>query len=259
MDADDAPSIRVNFGKPMALFPLDGVALLPHAVLPLHIFEPRYRQMVEDAIDGSGQIAMAVFEGERWKQEYHGRPPLLPAVCVAHIVQHERLPDGRFNILVQGVCRAQIEEEVSPRSRAGQSSLHAAGDEDQRLYREAKLAPVGMPAENEDEMSDPRARLRDLLRSRPLKQFTDAQGSSLGEGLASYLDRPAHEIPTGVVADLVGHLMVKEPKVKYALLAEGDAAERVRIVEDELNHLASLIRRADLQVDPKAPKGAHWN
>ncbi len=256
MADEDAPSIRVNFGRPMPLFPLDGVALLPHAVLPLHIFEPRYRQMVEDSLDGSGQIALAVFEGERWKQEYHGRPPLRPAVCVAHILQHEKLPDGRYNILVQGVCRARIDDEVTP---AEQAALAKGAGPDERLYREARLAPVGLSRENEDELSDERERLRGLLRSGPLRRFTDAQDHSLAEGLASYLDQPPQKIPTGVVVDLIGHLMVKEPKVKYMLLSEGDPAERARIVEDELKHLASLIRRADLQVDPKAPKGVHWN
>lgn len=269
MPDEEAPSIRVNFGKPMPLFPLDGVALLPHAVLPLHIFEPRYRQMVEDSLDGSGQIALAVFEGERWKQEYHGRPPLRPGVCIAHILQHEKLPDGRYNILVQGVCRARIDEELSAAEQAALAagapgptltSHHASGQPGgERLYREARLAPVGLSRENEDELAEQRDRLRSLLRSAPLRRFTDAQDHSLAEGLATYLDRPPHEIPTSVVVDLIGHLMVKEPKVKYMLLAEGEPAERARVVEHELGHLASLIRRADLQVDPKAPKGAHWN
>ena len=104
-------TVQVNFGKPIPLFPLDSAVLLPQQVLPLHIFEPRYRQMVERALDGAGQIAMAVFEGESWKQQYHGRPALRPAVCIGQIVQHERLPDGRYNIILQGVCRARISKE----------------------------------------------------------------------------------------------------------------------------------------------------
>ena len=50
----DETAIQVNFGRPMPVFPLDQVTLLPQQVLPLHIFEPRYRQMVTDALDGSG-------------------------------------------------------------------------------------------------------------------------------------------------------------------------------------------------------------
>ncbi|MGP1309805.1 MAG: LON peptidase substrate-binding domain-containing protein, partial [Phycisphaerales bacterium] len=98
--SDEAPAIRVNFNRPMPVFPLREVVLFPHAAIPLHIFEERYRDMVDDALDGAGQIAMAVFEGERWTQEYHGRPPIRPAVCVGQILQHERLADGRYNIIL---------------------------------------------------------------------------------------------------------------------------------------------------------------
>ena len=111
----DETAIQVNFGRPRPIFPLDQVTLLPQQVLPLHIFEPRYRQMVTDALDGSGQIAMAVFEGRDWKQQYHGRPPIRPAVCIGHIAQHEKLADGRYNIILRGVCRARVIKELAPR------------------------------------------------------------------------------------------------------------------------------------------------
>ena len=106
--------VQVNFGRPMPLFPLPDTVLLPHAVLPLHIFEPRYRQMVEDVLDASGQIAMATFNDKDWKSHYHGTPPLRPAVCVGQIVQHEAMDDGRHNILLHGVCRARITRWSSP-------------------------------------------------------------------------------------------------------------------------------------------------
>ncbi len=241
--SDDAPTIRVNFAKPMPVFPLDSVALFPHAVVPLHIFEPRYRQMVSDALDESGQIAMAMFEGDRWREEYHGRPPLRPCVCIGHIAQHERLPDGRYNVLLQGVCRARIAEETSP--------------DDERLYRMAALEPLGVV----DDTPEPgaRASLRDLLLTPPLARFVDPQGHSLAQGLADLLLREEEHVPTNVVADLVAHLMVKEPKLRYLLLSEAESGERLGMVGAELNHLAGMIRRADLQLDPKAPKGVHWN
>ncbi len=248
-EGGEQQSVRVNFGRPIPLFPLDDAVLLPNAVLPLHIFEPRYRQMISDALSGSGQFALAVFEGDRWREEYHGRPPLRPAVCIARIVQHERLPDGRYNVLVQGVCRARIDEE-------------ATFDAERRLYREARLSPIGPPGapgpEARDDAED-RERLRRLLACKPLRRFVDPQGNPLARGLANYLDRPAEEAATPVIVDLVGQYLVKAPEVKYRLLAEGDAAERVRIVERELRALASLIRRADLQIDPAAPKGVSWN
>ncbi len=241
--SEDAPTIRVNFARPMPVFPLDGVVLFPHAVVPLHIFEPRYRQMVSDALDESGQIALAVFEGDRWREEYHARPPIKPCVCVGHVAQHERLPDGRYNILVQGVCRARIVEEIPP--------------DDDCLYRQAMLAPMGVGDETPEPGS--RERLRELLLLPPLARFVDPQGHSLAQGLADLLLREEQDVPTSVVADLVAHLMVKEPRLRYGVLAEPDAGDRMSLIENELGHLVGMIRRADLQVDPKAPKGVHWN
>ncbi|MBZ0173448.1 MAG: LON peptidase substrate-binding domain-containing protein, partial [Phycisphaerales bacterium] len=154
-------SIQVNFSRPMPLFPLDQATLLPQQVLPLHIFEERYLQMINDALDGAGQIAMAVFRGSRWKKEYHGRPPLRPAVCIGQMVQHEQLPDGRFNILLQGICRARIVEEI--------------GAEEGVLYRRAMLQPVGVGEIDEGELEGLRDWLDDALTDSPLKQMTAAE------------------------------------------------------------------------------------
>jgi len=241
--SDDAPAIRVNFNRPMPIFPLREVALFPHAAIPLHIFEERYREMVKDALDGAGQVAMAVFEGDRWTQEYHGRPPVRPAVCVGQILQHEALPDGRYNVILQGVCRARIVEELS----AGESDT---------LYRTAKLEPVGLNASDEGlELS--RERIRDLLDTAQIKQFVDLRGEPIAETIIGYIDRP--DVPTSAVLDLVGHLIVREPDVKYGLLSEPDAELRAEMVEHELRHLRNMIARASLQIDPAAPKGVTWN
>lgn len=240
---DDSPSIRVSFGRPIPLFPLDDVVLLPHAVLPLHVFEPRYRKMVGDALDGPGQIAMATFEGERWREEYHGRPPLRSAVCVGQIARHERLPDGRYNVLLQGVCRARIEQEAEP-------------DAD-RMYRAARLAPIDDPEQSDEHLADFRERIRAILEDGVMSRFAGPDGEALPKQLLEYIDR--EEIPTTVVLDLLGHLLVKPTALKYRLLEEPDLERRARLVESELNHLRSLLRRAERQLDPEAPKGVRWS
>jgi Lon protease-like protein len=227
----------------MPIFPLREVVLFPHAAIPLHIFEDRYREMVADALDASGQIAMAVFEGERWTEEYHGRPPVRPAVCVGQILQHESLPDGRFNVILQGVCRARIEEEI-------------ADEDSDTLYRVARLEPVGVNASDEG-LDTHRERVRDLLDTAQIKQFVDLRGEPIAETIMGYIDRP--DVPTAAVLDLVGHLIVREPNVKYGLLAEPDIEQRAEMVEHELRHLRTMIAKASLQVDPEAPKGVSWN
>ena len=89
------------------IFPLPGAILFPRAQLPLHIFEPRYREMVRDANDGGGQIAMI--------QPIHGDEDALPLFtvgCVGEIVGMEELEDGRFNIILSGTNRFRIVQEV---------------------------------------------------------------------------------------------------------------------------------------------------
>jgi uncharacterized protein len=248
--ADDS-TVQVNFGRPVPLFPLETAALLPQQVLPLYIFEPRYVQMVDLVLDGTGQFAMAVFEGSRWKQEYHGRPPLRPAVCLAQIVQHERLEGGisgsaagasRYNILVQGVCRARIEEE-----------LPAAADENGPvgLYRTAKLSPVGIDPEEETKLYGLRERLTEMLEDGPLTRLSHAQW--IVERIRN------EEIPTSVVLELVSFALPTRREVRYRLLEEGDAGERAEILSRELSGLESLIRRASAQHPEEWPKGMSWN
>ncbi len=229
-------TIQVNFGKPIPVFPLDTVTLLPQQVLPLHIFEPRYRQMVEHALDASGQIAMGVFDGPDWKQQYHGRPPIRPAVCVGHIVQHEKLADGRFNIILQGVCRARIVSESPPTQT--------------RLYREAMLEPVGVEA-MELPLDEVRSRLEAVLSTGPLA------GHRSAEQVLEHVRN--EEVPTHALLELVSFFFVQPQKLRYRLLAEGDVLERAELILGELGHLAELVRKARGQHPEAWPKGCSWN
>ncbi|MCB9845741.1 MAG: LON peptidase substrate-binding domain-containing protein [Phycisphaeraceae bacterium] len=228
--------IRVNFGKPIPIFPLESASLLPQQILPLHIFEPRYCQMVEHVLDGPGQIAMAVFRGQRWKQEYHGRPPLRPYVCVGQIIQHERVPNGRYNLLVHGVCRARIEKELPA--------------EEERLYRLALLRPIGV-GEHEPELEGVRQRLEDAFSEGPLTRMSAAKP------VLEYIRN--EQIPTSALLELVSFTMLTDRETRYTLLAEEDAGERARLVELELERLGRLVRRAMAQHPERWPKGVSWN
>lgn len=221
----------------MPIFPLDAPVLLPQQVLPLHIFEPRYRQMVEHCLDGAGQIAMAIFSGQDWKQKYHGRPPLRPAVCVGQIAQHERSPDGRFNILLQGVCRARIIREM-PAS-------------EDHLYRTALLEPTGIEIAETESLGDARATIGELLSEGPLTKMNAA------EPILEWLNND--DIPSGALLELVSFAIITEPRVRYQLLAESDAQTRADLIINELRHLSGLIERAESQHPEDWPKGCSWN
>jgi len=89
------------------LFPLAGAILFPRSQLPLHIFEPRYREMVRDALEGPGRIGMI----QPMAPEEEGSP-LYPVGCVGEIVGVEEIEDGRYNIVLLGASRFRLIEET---------------------------------------------------------------------------------------------------------------------------------------------------
>jgi Lon protease-like protein len=101
----DIESLVQTLPKRLPVFPLGGAVLLPGSVLPLHIFEPRYRTMVQDVLDGDRLLAMG-FLLNCSSEEYESEPPFRDVVCVGHLVHHEPMPDGRSNIALLGVTAA---------------------------------------------------------------------------------------------------------------------------------------------------------
>ena len=92
------------------IFPLPNVVLFPNVFLPLHIFEPRYRAMVREAIEGDRIIGMALLK-PGFESNYEGRPPIYQIGCAGVITHSEPLPDGRFNIVLRGLEKFRITAE----------------------------------------------------------------------------------------------------------------------------------------------------
>src|ERR1041384_3715325 len=90
-----------TFSGRARLFPLPNLVMFPHVVQPLHIFEPRYREMLEDALASDRLIAMALL-APGWEDDYHGRPALYPTACLGRVTTSHRLEDGRYNLLLEG-------------------------------------------------------------------------------------------------------------------------------------------------------------
>jgi Lon protease-like protein len=135
----------------LPLFPLPNVVLFPNVFLPLHIFEPRYREMVRDAIAGDRLIGMVLLR-PGWQSDYEGRPAVYPIGCSGVMTHVERGADGRYNIVLRGVERFRIVSEDHARTyrRAVVEPLpeRALGPDDraairgQRSKLEALLAPA---------------------------------------------------------------------------------------------------------------------
>ena len=198
----DTQTITIDFNRPIPLFPLEAVALLPHASAPLHVFEPRYRAMTRKVLDSHGLIAMASFEGHAWKQDYEGNPPLRPAVCVGYVLRHEDLPDGRYNLLLQGLARATILEEDLP---------------DPDGYRQAILKPLEPEPADEDALADQRLAIDTLLNDDAMRELAAVQ--AVHHWLSA-------ELPTTAVVDLATLALCHDPEQRYAMLAEAETSKR---------------------------------
>jgi Lon protease-like protein len=208
------------------LFPLPNVVLFPRAILPLHIFEERYKSMTADALRGRRQIAMALLR-PGWEKNYHSRPAIEPVVCVGTILSHERLPDGRYNFLLQGQVRARIVREY--------------GDEP---YRIGMLKPVEVGAALEIDLSDERRRFHEVFQSQRLRE------TCIG---GKFVELLAGAVPTDHIADLIAFHFLEDLRLKQSLLAEADARQRVARIADAFESLYSPLQAVcpvDYSKDP---------
>jgi Lon protease-like protein len=94
------------------IFPLPNAVLFPGVFLPLHIFEPRYRTMVADALEGDRLIGMMLLK-PGWEADYEGRPPVYPVGCAGLVSHVDRLPDGRYNMVLHGLEKFRLLKEES--------------------------------------------------------------------------------------------------------------------------------------------------
>lgn len=94
------------------IFPLPNVVFFPRTLLPLHVFEQRYREMTREALAGDRQIVMVLLR-EGWETQYEGRPAVHEIACLGRIQSYEVMEDGRYNIVLSGVSRVRLLREVN--------------------------------------------------------------------------------------------------------------------------------------------------
>jgi uncharacterized protein len=211
---DDAERLRRALTT-LPIFPLPGAVLLPHALVPLHIFEPRYRKMTRDCDEGLRVLALANIPDERAAAE---KPPrVLPVVGVGILARVDHLPDGRFNIVLRGVRRASIEEEL-PTS------------EPYRLVRAAPLFPT---------RSSPSA----AQMAADLKQLVVALSAALRSEEAKALAQLATRASDpGDLADLVAGALIASARERQAVLEAVEVEPRLELAAQAA--AAALARTA---------------
>ena len=210
-----------GFSGRARLFPLPNLVLFPHIMQPLHIFEPRYRELLDDALADDGLIALAVLR-PGWQADYEGRPPIHSHACLGRVTTHHRLEDGTYNLLVAGMRRVRIVRELPPT----------------RAYRVAEVAVC--EDENPPSEAAERAALQRRLHMALRHVFPKLPDAS--EQLDQLL---GGGISLGVLTDLVGFMLDVEPSGKAALLAELNVARRAEMLLEHLASSAALLDAAE--------------
>jgi Lon protease-like protein len=182
------------------LFPLPSVVLFPNVFLPLHIFEPRYRQMFSESLAGDRMIGMVLLR-PGYEADYDGNPPVYATGCSGLITHAEPLDDGRFNVVLRGVEKFEIEREEAP----------AVG----RLYRTALITGLQEQVGDGD-----RDELRALRR-----QLQELLAPLWSDGLQQVL--PA-EMPDEDLVNALAQNLELAPIEKLALLQQRGAVARCK-------------------------------
>jgi len=111
----------------LPLFPLQQVLLFPCALLPLHVFEPRYRALTAHCLEHDGLFALAQL-GPGFESDYEGRPPVRSVAGLAKIVAHKRNSDGTYHMLVEGLGRVRLGPELPPDQPFREAAAHVQKD-----------------------------------------------------------------------------------------------------------------------------------
>lgn len=193
----------------LPIFPLPSSALIPGGHLPLHVFEPRYREMIGDVLAGPRVLAVALL-APGWEAEYQGRPPVFSIVGAGYVQAAERLPDGRYNILVHGVKRVRILEELPP-------------EKSYRVVRAESVPDIVTPAE------------RPILeaQSQTLRQLVLDLAAAIPDNAAAPLaEACVRERDPGRLADLVGAAVLVDHRQRQEFLEQFVVARRLDLVSD---------------------------
>jgi uncharacterized protein len=198
----------------LPIFPLPDVTFFPHTFLPLHVFESRYRAMVTDALARDRRIAVVRLR-PGYETRYEGKPEVFAVAGAGEIVNCERLPSGRFNILVKGQWRVRIDAELP-------------SDTLYRMVRARRLedAPAG---DVTAVVTRIRAACKQLLEAldRPLDVLNGALGP---------------EQAAGAIADRVAAAFLPDPSLRQSLLETLDVGDRLGRVARALDDLVNELK-----------------
>ena len=210
----ESAGIPADFDGVVRLFPLPNLVLFPHVIQALHIFEPRYCEMLTEALESDHLITMALLI-PGWENQFQEKPILGDTVCIGRIISHTPTDDGRHNILMAGLQRAKIIEELEVTTSFRQARV--------------ELIPDFLPDDFRESSDEHRRTLLGVFRSMIPK---DAANSK------TFVDLLTQQLPLGILTDIIAYALNLPVAVKQLLL--GEANVKIRF-ETLMEHLQPLL------------------
>ncbi|MDF3068129.1 MAG: peptidase lon domain protein [Polyangiaceae bacterium] len=209
------PELEAGDLAELSIFPLPSVALFPGALLPLHVFEPRYRELVKEALAGRRIFAVARLQ-PGYETDYEGRPPIFDICGVGAIETYTERKDGRFDLGLRGLARVRIVEELPP----------------VRAFRQVRAEPM-----------------RELSPDPALVAAWQSKLGTLWRTLAPHLPEPVRDLAAltrdagtpSAYADRLAAALVADPEATQQLLSEADPSERLRLLTARVQELVDSL------------------
>jgi len=199
-------ALPTSFSGLVRLFPLPNLVLFPGVIQGLHIFEPRYRELMKDSLAADGLITISLLKPE-WELVGNENPPIHETVCIGKIVTHAKTEDGRYNLLLIGVQRARILREI-----------HS-----ERPYR---LAQVEIMEDADGLNSEQQILWRDQL-LRQFRIFAESRNLLENDSIQQLLSK---DVPLGLLTDLIGFFTGAASDQLQAILETVNLVDRVEKV-----------------------------
>ena len=213
-DDGDEPTGLIGALDRIPMFPLPNLVLLPNTFVPLHIFEPRYRKLTKDVLEGGKLMVLAFALGE--EHEFDGPPPVAPIAGVGEVVMAQALSDGRYHIILRGRARVRIVREL-PSSEP---------------YRIVQATEIPDSSAAGGDLPEAEATLR--AQTIGLADALPEKGDLLKQVVA------AQSTPAALV-DVIASTLIADPRVRQQLLETPDVSRRIQRVSAEVAALCARL------------------
>ncbi len=215
-----------DFDGVVRLFPLPNLVLFPHVIQALHIFEPRYCEMLSEALESDHLITLALLD-PGWENQYHGQPKLASVACIGRIISHSPTGDGRHNLFLAGIQRARIVEELLPTGAFRRAQVEILED---------------IPIEDDVRSDTYRDELLAVFRAMIPKDAADSK---------AFTELLTRELPLGVLTDVISYAVNLPIATKQYLLGEANVEARYRVLIDSLTTLVETNESGPADSGPR--------